>query len=164
MALKDILALVDDKLADIFKTVAYTPDRDREKFAARIDATKTKFLATEPARGKKDYSVANNVVEYRPSLGGAPVKIGGKDVIYIPAERFVHFLDGLKAVVAAGELDKELEAASKDAPASTRGLERGDTPPRAKRTKTEGGGTGWSPERKAKYAATIAARNAAKNQ
>lgn len=156
MALKDILALVDDKLGDVFRTVAYTPDRDRQKFADRIDATKAKFLATEPPRGKKDFSVANNVVEYRPTLNGGPVKIGGKDVSYVPAERFGDFLDGLKAATLAGEIDKELEAAGKGDAA---------TPTRAPRVKSQGGsggGRGWSEERRAAFAATIAARNAAK--
>lgn len=155
MSLKDILALVDDKLGDVFRTVAYTPDRDRQKFAARIDATKEKFLQTEPPRGKKDFSVANNVVEYRPTLGG-PVKIGGKDVSYVPAERFGDFLTGLKAAVMAGELDKELEAAGKGDTATT------TRAPRVKSQGTGGGGRGWSEERRAAFAATIAARNAAK--
>lgn len=155
MALKDVLALIDSSLADVFKTVAYTPDRDRKKFADRIDATKAKFLATEPPRGKKDFSVANNVVEYRPTLNGGAVKIGGKDVSYVPAERFDDFLTGLKAAVLAGELDKELEAAGKGDAATTA---------RAPRVKSQGTGTGrgWSEERRAAFAATIAARKAAK--
>ncbi len=158
MALKDILGLIDHKLADVFHTVAYSPNRDRAAVAKRIDDTKSKFLATEPARGKKDFSVANNVVEYRPIVPGAgALLIAGKDVSYIPAERFVDFLDGLKAAVEEGELDKELEAAH-DGEAVTK--------VKAARKPREPGsaGKGWSEERRAAYAATIAARKAAKGQ
>lgn len=41
MALKDILGLIDHKLADVFHTVAYSPNRDRAAVAKRIDDTKS---------------------------------------------------------------------------------------------------------------------------
>lgn len=157
MALKDILGLIDHKLADVFHTVAYSPNRDRAAVAKRIDDTKSKFLATEPARGKKDFSVANNVVEYRPIVPSAgALLIAGKDVSYIPAERFVDFLDGLKAAVEEGELDKELEAAHGGEAVKVKAARKPREPGSV--------GKGWSEERRAAYAATIAARKAAKEQ
>ncbi len=156
MALKDLLAMVDDKLAEVFDRKAYDPSKDRDRFAKRIDATKTKFLQTEPARGQKDFTVANGVVRYEPTLRGNPVVIGGRMVFHIDSGKFVAFLDGLKSSVEGGELDDAIEAAATDdaAPAA----------PKAARKPREGGGSrGWSDERRAAFAATIAARKAGKN-
>lgn len=156
MALKDLLALVDDKLSDLFEKVAYDGSKDRAKFAKRIDATKEKFLQTEPARGAKDFSVANGVVRYAPTLSGNPISIGGKTTLHVPSERFSDFLDKLKSAVEAGELDDVIEAA-----ATGEGTAKAQRAPRAKR---EGGsGRGWSDERRAAFAATIAARKAEKS-
>lgn len=155
MALKDLLALVDDKLSNLFEKVAYDGSKDRAKFVKRIDSTKEKFLATEPARGAKDFSVANGVVRYAPTISGNPVAIGGKTTLHVPSERFADFLDKLRAAVEAGELDDVIEAA-----ATGEGAAKAQRAPRAKR---EGGsGRGWSDERRAAFAATIAARKAGK--
>ncbi len=159
MALKDILSLIDHKLKDVYHTVAYSPVKDRAAVAKRLDDTRSKFLATEPPRGKKDFSVANNVVEFRPVVPGAgALMLAGSDVSYVPAERFADFLVGLKAAVEAGELDAELEAAHGDqAKTST------TKTPRAPRAPREpGSGSGWSEERRARFAASIEARQKAK--
>ena len=156
MALKDILGLIDHKLKDVYHTIAYSPVKDRAAVAKRIDDTKSKYLATEAPRGKKDFSVANNVGEYRPMVPGAgPLLLAGRDVSYIPAERFADFLTGLKTAVEGGELDKELEAAHGD---------QKPTPPRGPRAARPSDGKGWSEERRARFAASIAARKAAKGQ
>jgi hypothetical protein len=157
MALKDVLSLIDDKLADVFHTRAYDPAKDREKLVKRLEATKAKFLQTEPARGRKDFSVQNNTVAYSPTLpSGDPITLGDKPApYYIPSERFTDVVDGLIAATKAGELDKALEG---------KGEAKVTKPARTPRKKTEGGSTGrgWTEERRAKFAATVAARNAAK--
>ncbi|MDR6146152.1 hypothetical protein QE363_001945 [Sphingomonas sp. SORGH_AS870] len=156
MALKDIFNLFDDKLADVFAKKAYDPAKDRAKLVKRLETQKAKFLATEPARGAKDFKIANGVVEFRPVLpGGHPLVLGGKEVNYVPSERFADVLDKLIAEVQAGEVDDQLEGKEGSAPM-----------PRARtaRAPREGGGKGWSEERRAAYAATIAARKAAKGQ
>lgn len=154
MSLSDILALVDDKLSKVFERVSYDPAKDRVKFTKRIDTTREKFLATEPARGAKDFSVANGVVRYEPKLSGAPVAIGGKTTLFVPSERFADFLTKLKSAVEAGELDGEIEAAANG---------DGEAAPKKVRVKSEGGaGRGWSDERRARFAASIEARKAAK--
>lgn len=154
MSLADVLSLVDEKLSKVYEKVSYDPTKDRAKFAKRIDATLEKFLQTEPARGAKDFSVQNGVVRYEPKLSGAPVALGGKTTLFVPSERFADFLTKLKAAVEVGQLDSELEAATNgDAEAA----------PKKVRVKSEGGsGRGWSDERRARFAASIAARNAAK--
>lgn len=162
--LKDLFSLVDHKLAEVFHRVSYSPDKDRAAFMKRIDETKGKFLATEPARGKKDFAVENGVVEYRPSLrGGRTIKLQGTDANYIPSERFVEFLDGLRTAVAEGHLDKELEAS--EATGSTTVTSELKTRTRGAGATTSGtykDGSGWSESRKAKFAETIAKRKAAK--
>lgn len=162
MALKDLFALVDDKLRDIYHIVAYDAAKDRARMIKRIEETKSKFLATEPPRGRKYFGVSNNVVEYRPTLpGGGALVMEKREVSYIPAERFAEFLDGLRAEVAEGNLDKELEAASKGTPSDPAKPPRSPRSPRTPST-SAGEGAGWSEERRQRFAASIAARKAAK--
>lgn len=153
MALKDLFALVDDKLKDVFNRVTYDPAKDREALVRRIDATRTKFLATEPQRGRKDFAVKNNVVEYRPTVGGRPLALEGREVNYVPSERFTDFLDLLRTEVEGGRLDKEITAAASGTEAAK--------PARKPRSDTGKGRGGWSDERRARFEASIAARKAA---
>ena len=166
MALKDVFSLFDSKLADTFNLKAYDPAPDREKLVKRLQATKAKFLQTEPVRGRKDFSVSNNVVAFSPTLpGGSPMILSGQTTNYIPGERFPEVIDKLVAAVDAGELDKELEAASKGDSLT------GSTPempkvrrPRAPRDPHASAKVGWTDERRARFAASIAARKAVKQQ
>lgn len=161
MALRDLLALVDDKLKDVFHTVAYDPARDRDKLVKRIDDTKAKFAAVEPARGKKDFTTANGVVAYSPTVAGNPLVIEGRETNYVPAERFADFLDIFRAEVAEGRLDKEITGAAKSDGSTT----ATKTPRKARAASAASGdGSGWSPERRAKFAETVAARKAAKGE
>ncbi len=161
MALKDLLALADRKLHDVFHTKAYDPGNDRERTILRIEDQRAKFLATEPAKGKKDFVVQNKVVQYSPTVprAGALV-IDGETTHYVPSERFTDFLDVLKTEVANGSLDRELEAAH--------GLMTGEATsktPRVPRAKREpGSGSGWSDSRREAFARTIQARKEAKGQ
>lgn len=165
MALADLFALVDDKLKDVFHKVTYDPTKDRDKMVKRIDDTKGKFIATEPAKGKKDFSISNGVVEYRPTLpGGGPLVLEKRDVNYVPSERFVDFLTILRAEVAEGRLDKEIEAAATKTTASlTRHAAKTGSDVASTRTYS-GNKAGWSDERRERFAASIAARKAAKGK
>jgi hypothetical protein len=156
MALKDLLALVDVKLKDVFHKVTYDPTKDRARMVKRIDDTKGKFLAVERPRGKVDFDARNGVVEYRPTLpGGGPLLIEKSDVSYVPAERFSDFLDILRAEVSEGRMDKEIEAAaSGDAVVSEK--------PKRQRAASTGERQGWSEERKRKFSESIEKRRAAK--
>ena len=146
MALKDLLKLIDSKLADTFNLKTLDPTKARATMVKHIDTTKRQFASTEPVRGRKAFRVANSIVEYKP-----PVPIEGHAVCYVPSERFDGFLNTLRAAVEAGELDKAL-AEPQTAPAPSQGNRGGAGKTRA----------GWSPERRAKQAAAIAARKAAK--
>ena len=158
MALKDLLALADKKLHDVFHTKAYDPGNDRERTVLRIEDQRAKFLATEPARGKKDFVVQNNVVQYCPVVPRAgALSVGGDTTLYIPSERFVDFLDTLKTEIANGNLDRDLEAAHGDQATATKTQ-------RAPRAARPSDGKGWSEERRARFAASIEARRAAKEK
>lgn len=162
MALKDLFALVDDKLKDVFHKVSYDPARDRDALTKRIDATKEKFLATEPPRGRKDFSVKNNVVEYRPTVGGNPLVLEGREASYIPAERFAQFLDLLRAEVSEGRLDKEITAAAEGN--SNANLTGEAKPARTRKPRSDAGSgrSGWTEDRRKRFEESIAARKAAK--
>lgn len=149
MALKDLLALADDKLADVFHTKSYDPAKDRGKHIKAIEADAASFGNPEPTRGRKAWKASNNVVEYTSRF-----PVGGKTTHYVPSERFGDFLEKLKNLVTEGTFDSDFEAASKS--------EGGAKVARAPRKPREGGGAGWSEARRAKYQASIDARKAAK--
>ncbi|WP_298808750.1 hypothetical protein [uncultured Sphingomonas sp.] len=149
MSLKDLLALADDKLADVFNTKGYDPTKDRAKHVKAIDSDIASYGNPEPTRGRKAWKASNNVVEYTSRF-----PISGKTTHYVPSERFGDFLSKLKNLVETGSFDSDFEAAAKgDATAAKT--------PRKKREPGTGG-AGWSDERRAAYNASIAARKAAK--
>ncbi len=153
MALKDLFTLFDDALESVFHTKAHDPSKDRAAMIKRLEKTRDKFLATEPAKGKKDFSIANNVVAFSPTTpAGHPLILNGKTTNFIPSERFGDVIDNLIKSVEAGELDKELK--SEGTPTASK--------PKTTRKPGAGSSGGWSPERLAKFKATVAARNAAK--
>lgn len=151
MALKDFLALADDKLADTYHKAEFNVEKARDAVKARLDKAVEQFTATEPTRGRKMWSVNRNVVELT-----LPFAIGGKNVVYIPSERFADAVKALQDSISKGEVDSELEAGAAD-PANKPRV-------RAPRAAGSGGGKGWTEERRARYAETIAARNANKGK
>lgn len=106
MALKDFLALVDDKLHETFSFTAPNPEKARKPFLRQIEKAKKGFQEGKQPRGENKWWAANNnVVVFTPNLDGKPVLIGGKDKMAIPSERFVNALDNLVTATNAGELD-----------------------------------------------------------
>ena len=155
MALKDFIALADDKLHELFARKAYDPQRDRAALIKRLDGAHSQFTATEPTRGRKMWRVANGVVELT-----LPFAIGGQSVFHLPTERFADAIEHLKHAVGAGEADGELQAHSESRTGTA-----GPAPkaPKSQSTSTarySDGSRSWSPERRAKFRETIAARNA----
>lgn len=150
MALKDFLALADDSLSNAYHKAAFNIDKARADVVARLKKAEEQFMATEPTRGRKMFKVNNSVVELT-----LPFNVDGKNVIYIPSERFADALKKLSDAVSKGEVDKEIEAGAAAEPENK-------TRVRAPRAAGSGGGKGWTPERTERYKATIAARKAAK--
>ena len=136
MSLKSLLGLVDDKLADVFHRKAHDPSKARNKVLKGIDKTHEQFHAIEPARGKKWFSHKNDVVRFSP-----PFPVAGKTEHYVPRAQFPDFLGHLRSAVEAGELDGVINQPIE------RSTCRGPTK-----------GTQWTAERRAKFAATRAAK------
>ena len=155
MALKDFIALADDKLHEAFNRKPHDATKARETMVKRLDKAHEQFHATEPARGRKLFKIQNGIVEL-----SLPFEVSGKSTFHIPSERFADALKHLKTSVTKGELDDELRAAA-DKPS-------GDPAPAAakvpRKQSTGGTGRGWTDERRAKFAATVAARNAGKGK
>jgi hypothetical protein len=152
--LEKLHALIDPKLKETFDKKSYAPDRDRAWLVARLQATKTQYGATETTRGggAKWWKLSNGVVAFSPvRKDGAPLVINGQTTLFIPGEHFVTFVDHMIEAVESGEFDKEL---SNETTSGT------TVKIKSPRTASAGGGKGWSEERRAKFAATMAARKA----
>lgn len=148
MSLKKFLALTDIKLADKFHETPPDTDKLRKAAVKKIDKAIEQFSATEPARGRKMFKANNAVVELQ-----LPFAVELETLHYVPSERLLDALNELKAGVEAGEADDALIAAANG----------GEVEAKPKRQrKTSGGGAGWSQERRDRFAATVAARKAAK--
>ncbi|SFP94502.1 hypothetical protein [Sphingomonas rubra] len=150
MALEDFLALADDSLKTAYHKASFNIEKARADVVTRLKKAEEQFMATEPARGRKMFKVNNNVVELT-----LPFNVDGKNVLYIPSERFVDAVKKLSDAVGKGEVDKEIEAGAPSEP---------ENKPRARapRATGSGGGKGWTDERRARFAETIAARKASR--
>jgi hypothetical protein len=157
MALQDFLNLVDAKLHDVFHHVAADPAKARKPFVKKIDATIKQFAEGKQPRGAdKWWTANNNVVMFSPTMDGREIKIGKVYPLPIPSERFTDALNHLKASVEAGELDDQLIAED--------GTEAPVKATRKRAAPTGGSGrAGWTDERRERYAASIAAKKAAKD-
>lgn len=156
--LSKLHALIDPKLEETFNQKAYDPAKDRAWVVSRLEAAKTQFASTETTRGggKKMWKLSNGVVAFSPiRRDGMSLVVNGQTTVFIPSERFNDFLAAMTEAVNAGEFDKELAA---DTTAGTTVKVKTPRTPRA----SSGGGAGWSTERREKFAATVAARNATK--
>ena len=132
MALKDLLSLADDKLAELFNRKKDDPNKARKRIVKGIDRTHAQFHAKEPALGPKWFTHKNDVVRFKP-----PFEIGGKSEHYVPSDRFPDYLGHLKGAVEAGELDHAIGPQVKTNGHATQTSKRGQV---------------WSPERRAKAA------------
>lgn len=155
MALKGFLALNDKTLAEQYAYVAPDKTRHRKPFLNGLTRAETAFNEGKQPRGESaQWSAANNIVRFTPKLGTSPVAIEGETVFHIPAERFPNAIAELRKSVEAGELDDTLHAI----------VEKGGSGKvRVARDPNAGSvRAGWSEERRARFAATQAAKKAAK--
>lgn len=160
MALKNMIALVDDKLADIFHTRKPDAAKIRSPVLKAIKRTLSQFSEGRVVGGPKWFKVSNGVVAFTPTLrGGHSLQVDSQATVFIASDRFPEFLDHMQAAVQAGEFDDQL--ADRDIGAR----------PTAEVTKSEGRKTrdpnaprkeGWTDERRARYQETMAARKAAR--
>ncbi len=104
MALKDFMALADDKLHDIFSKKPHDSAKARAAMLKRLDKTHEQFTATEPVKGRKMFRIQNGIVEFT-----LPFEVSGKSAWLIPSERFADAITHLKDSITKGELDDALK-------------------------------------------------------
>lgn len=111
------LELIDNTLGTHFHTPVYDPKVGQKKLVRVIDLAAKQHKEGITRAPNRSWAVGNNnAISFAPKIDGKPVRIGGKEINYVPAERFQDFLTKLKAAVEAGDLNKEIKAAI-DAPA-----------------------------------------------
>lgn len=111
------LELIDNTLGTHFNAPVYKAEDGRKKLVKQIDLAAKQHKEGTTRAPNRAWSLGNNnAISYSPKVDGEPVLIAGKEINYVPAERFQDFLSALKAAVEAGDLDKEIKAAieSKD--------------------------------------------------
>lgn len=156
--LEKLHALIDPTLKDAFDKRPYDPASDRAWVVGRLEAAKTQFASTESTRGggKRWWQLNNGIVAFSPTRRDkSPLVINGQTTNFIPAERFNDAIATMIAAVNAGDFDKEFAADNTNGTTVKVRLPR-----KAKEPSEAGGGKGWSDERRAKFAATVAARKA----
>lgn len=142
-SLKELLALTSDKIASTFHEKPYDPSKDRKALQKRLQKAHDQYTSATPAKGRKLFTV-NHKGEIELKL---PFEVGGKDTFYFDeGGKFTQFLAHMSQLVGLGEFDEHLK----------------DQRPPATSTAPKTPGAGWSPERRAKFDAKIAARKAAK--
>lgn len=153
MGLKDFLALNDKALAKQYDYVAPDKTIHRKSFLIGLTTVERQFgEGRQPRSGM--WSAKNDVVRFEPKLSNAPVEIEGETVFHIPSERFLDALKTLRTEVEAGTLDDALHAAHEGAVAKSSPSKVDDRVGSVR--------AGWSPERRERFAASIAAKRANK--
>lgn len=160
MALKDMIALVDDKLADVFHTRKPDAAKLRSPVLKAIQRTRSQFSQGGVVRGPKWFKSSNGVVAFTPTLrGGYSLQVNGQAMVFIASDRFSEFLDHMDAAVQAGEFDDQLIDRGSGAGSIAGATKSAGRKPRDPNAPGKGG---WTEERRSRYQDTMAARKAAK--
>lgn len=168
MSLLDKLhAFVDNSLEATFNRKPYDPSKDRAFVLKWIERTRAHLNQAEPVKGRRWAQFANGVMSFTPTRpDGGPLEINGTTTVFVPVERAGDFLDHFKEAIETGQFDHALATNGigtsqhvSDAPTvkARKARDPNETPRYAE------GSRSWSPERRARFAETIAARNAAKS-
>lgn len=159
MALKDIIAKLTPENEKLFHD---DPEAARRPMLDRLAKNRAAFNdPSQKVRGKW-FTIGNNqMVSFTPTRpDGQPIVIDGQSVTFWKADEFPLILDAFEAAIIAGELDSQLEG---NTPAGASLPARELKTPRKRAPRSDAGQKReWSEERRAKFAATIAARKAEK--
>lgn len=110
MALKDMMSLIDNKLAEVFHRPAWSKEAARKPLLRGIDHAKRQFETGQTKAPNRWWKVSNGVVALTVKVKGDTFDINGVATNHMPEERFPEFLDKFKAAVEAGEFDDELKS------------------------------------------------------
>jgi hypothetical protein len=154
--------LTDFVVADGAKRFEATPDKDtitprRKRIAASIDKLIAAAKAGEDKARGKVYEVRDGIAKAHIRQGSRNLVLEGQEYFYVAKEKLAAFYEEVKSQILAGDHDDALKAL--DEPEKPAGRT-----PRAPREGKREGNFGWSDERKARFKATIAAKQAAKAQ
>lgn len=159
MALKDIIAKLSPDNEKLFH---HDPEANRRPVLERIAKNREAFAdRSRKVRGKW-FEIGNNaMVAFTPTRpDGQPIVIDGQSVTFWSSAEFPSILDAFEAAVRAGEIDDQLEGST---PAGASLPARELKTPRKRAQRADAGlKRGWTDERRARFAETIAARKAAK--
>ena len=108
MSLQSVLALVDDKLHDVFHRKQPDAKKARQRALKTIETARRQFASQEVIRGRKVWAVSNEVVSFTPGY-----RITERKTVFVQAAQFGKLLNSLEAAINAGELDEALLADEK---------------------------------------------------
>lgn len=157
VSLKDIIAKLAPDNAKLFHD---DPDAARRPMLERLAKNREAFNDPSKRVRGRWFEIGNNsMVAFTPTRpDGQPIVIDGQSVTFWSASDFPSILDAFEAAIRNGEIDDQLDGATPaGASLPTRDLKKaGKRAPRS----DAGQKREWSQERRDKFAATIAARNA----
>lgn len=105
MSLKSVVALVDDKLHEVFHRKQPDAKKARQRALKTVETARRQFSSPDATKGRKVWAVSNEVVRFTPGY-----RITERETLFVPASRFNDMLDNLEAAIKAGELDDALLA------------------------------------------------------
>lgn len=157
MSLKDYLAKDTEDLEAEFNKPEFDIDKARASLLKIVDKVEEQF-ASGQTKGPKRWKINRNVVKLE-----LPVAVEGMVKFHRRTDEFPAFLSELRKSIKDGSADTALEEANNEpvitnVRKSVRSSGGGDPVFRGKAS----GSRGWSDERRAKFDASIAARNAGK--
>jgi hypothetical protein len=155
VSLKDIIAKLSPDNAKLFHD---DPDAARRPMLERLAKNREGFNDPSKRVRGRWFEIGNNqVVAFSPTRpDGQPIVIDGQSVTFWKADEFPGILDAFEAAIVAGEIDDQLEGST---PAGASLPARELKAPKKRAARSDAGQTReWSDERRAKFAATIAAR------
>lgn len=152
--------LTDFIVTDGAKRFEAQPEKDtitprRQRIASSVDKLIAAAKAGEDKARGKVYEVRDGIAKAHIRHAGKNLVLEGQEFFYVAKEKLADFYETVKAQILAGEHDDAIKAL--DEPEKPAG--------RTSRASGEGkrdGNYGWSPERKARFQATLAAKKAAK--
>ncbi len=114
MSLASMLGLIKNDLKEAFSRQPFDPAKGRQRLLDGVERSRQQFAQTEPVRGRKWFTINNDVVAFSPTQGNSgALTINGLTTNFVPVEAFGQFLDNMRAAVVAGEFDAEIERVAK---------------------------------------------------
>lgn len=123
----------------------------RERVTKRIDEILAMIEKGETKPRGAPYEIRGDVARATIRLGSRPLVIENQEEFFVAKDKLTDFYKEVKKQIGAGEHDEALA-----------NMDRGtDGKPESAAKPKKSGNYGWSPERKARFQATLAAKKAA---